>query len=64
MDKIKLIFIKIKEIIGNNDVEITMFIGAFFIVYASFLLNTILGLYITGFIFLGVSIFLLKYPKK
>lgn len=64
MDKIKSIFKKIKEIVGNNDVEITMFIGAFFIIYASFSLNRILGLYITGGIFTMLSIFLLKYPKK
>lgn len=64
MKKIKSIFKKIKEIIGNNDVEITMFIGAFFIIYASFSLNRILGLYITGGIFTMLSIFLLKYPKK
>lgn len=64
MDKIKSIFNKIKQIIGNNDVEITMFIGAFFIIYASFSLNRILGLYVMGGIFTMLSIFLLKYPKK
>jgi len=71
MDKKKSIFnkiitsiIKIKQFVSNNDVEISMFLGAFFIVCASFLINIIMGLYVTGFIFVVLAIFLLKYPKK
>lgn len=64
MDKIKVIFNKIKQIVSSNDVEISAFIGAFFIIYASFSLNKILGLYITGLIFTVLAIFLLKYPKE
>lgn len=54
----------IKQFISNNDVEITAFISAFFIDYASFLVNKILAFYVLGIIFGGLSIFLLKYPKK
>lgn len=54
----------IKQFISNNDVEITAFISAFFIIYASFLLNKILGLYVIGAISGGLAIFLLKYPKE
>lgn len=64
MDKIKVIYNKIKETMGKNDVEITAFISAFFIIYASFLVNKILGFYVLGVIFGGLAIFLLKYPKK
>ncbi|NRT90188.1 hypothetical protein OD350_24880 [Clostridium beijerinckii] len=64
MNKIKLIFNKIKEFICSNDVELAGLISAFFIVYASFLINKILAFYVLGFIFGGLAIFLLKYPKK
>ncbi len=55
---------KIKEFICSNDVELTGLISAFFIVYASFLVSKILGLYVVGLIFFGLTIFLLKYPKE
>ena len=64
MEKIRKIYNRIRQFISNNDVEITAFISAFFIVYASFLINKILALYVLGIIFGGLSIFLLKNPKK
>ncbi|NRT32641.1 hypothetical protein BJV38_004774 [Clostridium beijerinckii] len=64
MDRIRKSYNRIKQFISNNDVEMTAFISAFFIVYASFLINKILAFYILGVIFGGIAIFLLKYPKK
>jgi hypothetical protein len=64
MERIRKIYNRIKQFISNNDVEMTAFISAFFIVYASFLLNKILAFYILGIIFGGLAVFLLKYPKK
>lgn len=64
VNKIITSIIKIKQFVSNNDVEISMFLGAFFIVSASFLLNIIIGLYVTGLIFLVLAMFLIKYPKK
>jgi len=63
MSKIKVIFNNIKQFISNNDAEITACISAFFIVYASFLLNIILGCYMIGCLFALVTMFLLKYPR-
>lgn len=54
----------IKACIGNNIIEITAFIGLFFILYATYKVNHIAFLYTLGFIFCAFSIFLFKYPKK
>ena len=51
---------KIKE----NIPEITLLTGLFFICTASFILNYIVGLYVTGVILCGMGIFLAKKPIK
>jgi hypothetical protein len=57
-------FNKIKEFVSNNDVEVTTCISAFFIIYPSFLINKIFGLYIIGLLFGALAVFIAKYPKK
>jgi hypothetical protein len=54
----------IKVFIKTNDVEISMFIGLFFISYATYKVNYIAFLYLIGFIFVVLSIFLLKFPLR
>lgn len=56
--------IKIINFIKANDVEILMLIGVTFISIATFLINTIAGLYVVGIIFISLSIFLLKHPLE
>jgi hypothetical protein len=63
-DKISEKFNRIKKFIVQNNVEILIFLGLFFIVLASFLVNFILALYILGGILMGLGIFLLKFPSK
>lgn len=55
---------KIKQFICENDVELTMITGLFFISFATYKLNFIAFLYVLGFIFVVLSIFLLKFPQR
>lgn len=55
---------KIKQFIVQNNVEVLIFSGLFFIVLASFLLNIIAGFYILGISFIGFAVFLLKFPSS
>ncbi|RMD02750.1 hypothetical protein D9O40_05450 [Clostridium autoethanogenum] len=57
-------FNKIKQFISQNIEDILIFLGLFFILYATFLINYIAFLYILGFILLGIGVFLIKFPKK
>jgi hypothetical protein len=54
---------KLKKFYKNNVIEVLMFIGAFFIAYATLQLNYIAFLYVVGFYFIGLAIFFIKYPK-
>jgi hypothetical protein len=63
-DKTSKKFNRIKEIIVQNNVEILMFLGLFFITLASFILNLILALYVLGGILLALGVFLLRFPSK
>lgn len=54
---------KIKQFIVQNNVELLIFLGLFFIILASFLLNIIAGFYILGISFIGFAVFLLKFPS-
>lgn len=64
MDKFKVKFNKIKQLITQNVVEIFMFIGLFFILYATFVINFIAFLYVLGTGFIILSVFLLKFPSR
>ena len=55
---------KIKQFISNNDVELSIFGGYFFILYATFLINYIAFLYVLGLMLFSLGVFLLKYPNK
>lgn len=62
--KITKLKTKIKQFISNNDVELCIFGGCFFILYATFLINYIAFLYILGAILFSLGVFLLKFPNK
>ena len=62
--KIVNITTKIKQSITNNDVELCIFGGCFFILYATFLINYIVFLYILGAMLFSLGVFLLKFPNK
>lgn len=62
MDKIKKIFNKIIQFVSENDVEISIFGGCFFILYATFLINYIIFLYVLGIMLFVLGVFLLKFP--
>lgn len=51
------------KFIKNNIVEILAILGSFFIVFASIMINLILGMYISGIIFIIFSV-ILCIPKK
>jgi hypothetical protein len=55
---------KIKKFIRNNDVDVLILIGTFFMAVATFKINFIAFLYFIGIIFIGSGLLLLKYPKK
>ena len=55
---------QIKEKIKNELPEITLLVGLFFIILATFLLNIIAGIYVLGFILSGLGIFLAYNPIK
>lgn len=55
---------KIKEFIGENDVELTMITGLFFISFATYKVNFIAFLYLIGLIFVAFSMYLLKFPSR
>lgn len=55
---------KFKQFISNNDVELCIFSGCFFILYATFLINYIAFLYALGLMLFSLGVFLLKYPNK
>ena len=55
---------KIKLLIANNKLEILMFIGAIFIIIASFLVNFILGLYALGLMFWAMVFIYIKAVHK
>lgn len=57
-------FNEIKQFIVQNNVELLIFLGLFFIILASFLLNRIAGFYILGISFIGFAVFLLKFPSN
>ncbi|AQS09676.1 hypothetical protein CLOBY_18070 [Clostridium saccharobutylicum] len=74
MDKLKKIYSKIKQktikiigcikkFISSNDVELSIFGGCFFILYATFLVNHIIFLYLLGVMLFSLGVFLLKYPR-
>ncbi|QLY82239.1 hypothetical protein [Clostridium intestinale] len=56
--------VSIKKNIKENDVELSMGIGLFFIIYATYKVNYIAFLYLIGAIFICLSIFLLKFPLR
>ena len=62
--KISSFKIKIKQFISNNDVEMCIFLGCFFILYGTFLINYIAFLYVLGILLFALGIFLLKFPNK
>lgn len=64
IEKIKEKFDNIKLFINLNMVEILLFVGLFFIVIATFMINIILALYVIGIIFIALAIFLVKYPEN
>jgi len=64
IDRIKQKLNKIKLLINQNIVEILILIGLFFIIKATFMINIILGLYISGFICIALAVFLVKYPDR
>lgn len=55
---------KIKKFCSKNDVELSIGIGILFILYATFLVNFIAFLYLTGLVFIAFGVYLLKYPKQ
>ena len=55
---------EIKQFIVQNNVELLVFLGLFFIILASFLLNIVVGFYILGISFIGFAVFLLKFPSS
>ncbi len=55
---------KIKQFISNNDVELSIFGGCFFILYGTFLMNYIAFLYALGLMLFSLGVFLLKFPSK
>lgn len=62
--KIANIITKIKQFMCNNDVELCIFGGCFFILYATFLINYIAFLYVMGAMLFSLGVFLLKFPNK
>jgi hypothetical protein len=54
---------KIKAFIIENSPEIVLISGLFFIIYASFIVNYLFGLYTTGILLCLLGIFLAKFPK-
>lgn len=64
MKKLKQKLNKLKQLIVQNGIEILFLSGLFFIVLATFLLNIIAGLYVTGITFITLSIILLRPSKK
>lgn len=64
MEKVKLKLNEIKLFIDLNIIEILLVIGLSFIVAATFIINKILCLYLIGFIFISLAVFLIKYPSK
>lgn len=57
-------FNNLKQFIVQNVIEILFILGLFFIDAATFILNSIAGLYSTGVILIILSIILLKPPMK
>lgn len=51
------------EIVQNYD-EFIVYLGLFFIILASFLVNKVLGFYILGAILTVLGIYLMVFPKK
>ncbi len=51
---------KIKEILLRNVPEIIYFLGMFFIVYATFLIDYVIALYVLGAMLLGTSIIIAR----
>lgn len=64
MQKIKQGLIKIVNFLKNNLGDILIFLGILTICFASFFVNIILGLYVTGFSILGFGLFFSKYPLE
>ena len=56
--------VKFKQLLSGNIEEILLFSGLFCIILATFLVNIIAGIYVLGFILVGLSVFLLKYPDR
>lgn len=54
----------VKQVITQNIMETFMILGLFFIILATFLINTIAGLYILGLVLCIISIFLFKFPVR
>lgn len=55
---------KIKQNIANNKAEIVFFIGLSIVLYASFLVNKVLFLYILGAFFIVFSLFITRFSGK
>lgn len=61
---IKLAKDKIISTIKDNIIEIYLTIGVLLIIKATYILSYIAFLYLSGFIFIALAVFLLKFPKK
>lgn len=64
MDKVKKIVQAIRKFFINNDVDVLIFIGTFFIAFATYRINFIAFLYLIGAIFIGFGLLISKSPKK
>ncbi|PJI09972.1 MULTISPECIES: hypothetical protein [Clostridium] len=61
--KIQNILKNISNFIKNNDMEIPFLGGILCAIYASFLINKVVGFYTLGIFLLITSYLLAKYPK-
>lgn len=55
---------KIKEFIKENNTEIMVLLGILFILYATFLINFIVFLYLMGVIFIVLGVIIGIKPNK
>lgn len=55
---------KIKQFLLNHAEDFLIFIGLFLVILATFLLNTIAGIYVTGIILFLQGVYFTKFPIR